>query len=141
MIRTLALATALGAAAPAFAQPPPLPAPVTTTIRNLDATSSGQPIVMPSGPLRVTLSETVIPPHGKLPAHQHPYPRYVYVAAGRLRVTNLVTGQVQELKAGDITADPVGQWHEAEALGDDSVRLFALDQAPPGAATSIRREP
>ena len=140
MIRTLVLAAALGVvAAPAAAQAPP--SPVTTPIRTLEATSSGQPILMPSGPLRVTLSETVIPPHGRLAAHQHPYPRYVYVAAGRLRVTNLVTGQVQELKAGDLTVDPIGQWHEAEALGETPVRLLALDQAPPNAPTSIPRAP
>lgn len=116
-------------------------APVTTPLKSLDATSAGQAIVMPTGPLRVTVSQTVIPAHGALPAHKHPYPRYVYVAAGAVRVTNLVTGQVFEMKAGDMTIDPIDQWHKAEALGDQPATLFAIDQAPPGAATSIRREP
>lgn len=115
-------------------------APTTTVLRTFDTTSAGQPVVMPAGPLRVSVSQTLIPPHGALPAHKHPYPRYVYVLEGQLRVTNLVTGQAQELKAGDVTIDPVDQWHKAEAIGDGPVRLIAVDQAPPGAATSIRRD-
>ena len=61
--------------------------------------------------------------------------------SGRVRVTNLDTGQAAELKAGDMTIDPIDQWHRAEALGDEPVRLIAIDQAPPGAATTVRREP
>jgi quercetin dioxygenase-like cupin family protein len=131
------LAAAFFAATAAAAQP----APVTTVLKTLDATSAGQPIVMPAGPLRVTLSETTIAAHGVLPPHKHPYPRYVFVTAGRLRVTNLVTGQVSELKTGDTTIDPIGQWHEAVALGDDAVHLITIDQAPPGAPASVRRDP
>jgi quercetin dioxygenase-like cupin family protein len=126
------------AASTAAAQTPA--APVTTPLKSLEATSAGQPIVMPQGPLRVTVSQTVIPAHGALPVHKHPYPRYVYVLAGRVRVTNLVTGQAFELKAGDMTIDPVDQWHKAEALGDGPARLVAVDQAPPGAATTIRQD-
>ncbi|HEV2531018.1 cupin domain-containing protein [Phenylobacterium sp.] len=137
MIRALALLAALVTASAAAAQP----AAVTTPLKSLDATSAGQPIVMPAGPLRVTVSETLIPAHGALPVHKHPYPRYVYVLAGRVRVTNLVTGQAAELKAGDMTIDPIDQWHRAEALGDEPVRLIAIDQAPPGAPTTVRREP
>ena len=138
MIRAfLAVALATVAATAAIAQP----APVTTPLNSREATSAGQPIIMPAGPLKVTLSQTVIPAHGALPVHKHPYPRYVYVAAGQVRVTNLVTGEVQELKAGDMTIDPIDQWHKAEALGDQPVTLFAIDQAPPGAPTTIRREP
>lgn len=137
MIRAVLAAALLAGASPAAAQP----APVTTPLKSLDATSAGQPVVMPQGPLRVTVSETTIPAHGALPAHKHPYPRYVYVLAGRVRVTNLVSGQILELKAGDMTIDPVDQWHTAEALGDQPARLIAVDSAPPGATTTIRREP
>jgi hypothetical protein len=70
MIRTLTLTAALVLAPAAVAQP----APVTTPLKVLEATNSGQPVVMPAGPLRVTLSETVIPAHGGLPPHKHPYP-------------------------------------------------------------------
>ena len=137
MIRALALLTGLAAASAAAAQP----APVTTVLKRTQATSAGQPIVMPQGALQVTISETTIPPHGALPVHKHPYPRYVYVLSGRVRVTNLDTGQAAELKAGDMTIDPVGQWHRAEALDEDAVRLITVDQAPPGAATTVLREP
>src|SRR5665213_3280278 len=137
MIRALALLAGLAAASAVAAQP----SPVTTALKRAEATSSGQPIVMPQGPLRVTVSETTIPPHGALPVHKHPYPRYVYVLSGRVRVTNLDTGQVAELKAGDMTIDPVGQWHKAQALGEDGVRLITVDQAPPGALTTVLREP
>ena len=140
MIAKLLIASAVVAlAGAAVAQTPP--APVTTTLRSLEATSAGQPIVMPKGKLRVTVSQTLIPAHGSLPVHKHPYPRYVYVAEGAVRVTNLVTGQVFDMKAGDMTIDPTGQWHKADALGDGPARLIAIDQAPPGAATTIRREP
>jgi len=137
MIRAFLATALLAIASAAVAQP----APVTTPLKTLDATSAGQPVVMPSGPLRVTVSETTIPAHGALPAHKHPYPRYVYVLAGRVRVTNLVSGQAFELKAGDMTIDPVDQWHTAEALGDQPASLIAIDSAPPGAAVTIRREP
>jgi quercetin dioxygenase-like cupin family protein len=138
MIRALLAIAVLAAATAAAAQAPPTA--VTTPLKSLDATSAGQPIVLPPGPLRVTVSQTVIPPHGALPVHKHPYPRYVYVLEGQVRVTNLVTGQAFELKAGDMTIDPVDQWHKAEALGDGPARLIAVDQAPPGAATTIRRD-
>ena len=139
MIRALIVAAGLALATQAAAQTPP--APVTTPLKTLEATSAGQPIVMPAGPLKVTVSETLIPAHGAIPAHKHPYPRYAYVLSGRVRVTNLESGQSFELKAGDVTIDPVDQWHKAEALGDEPARLITVDQAPPGAATTIRREP
>jgi quercetin dioxygenase-like cupin family protein len=138
MIRALALLAALAVASAATAQP--APAPVITVLKTFDATSAGQPVVMPAGPLRVTVSQTVIPRLGALPPHKHPFPRYVYVLAGQLRVTNLVTGQVSELKAGDMTIDPIDQWHEARAI-DGAVTLITIDQAPPGAATTVRRDP
>jgi quercetin dioxygenase-like cupin family protein len=148
MIRALALPAAVAAlacAASATAQPAPSAAPsaapVTTALKRVEATSSGQPIVMPKGPLRVTVSETTIPPHGSLPVHKHPYPRYVYVLSGRVRVTNLDTGQAAEFKAGDMTIDPIGQWHKAQALGEEGARLITVDQAPPGAQTTVLREP
>jgi quercetin dioxygenase-like cupin family protein len=139
MIRACLVAAFAAAATSVVAQP--APAPTTTTIKAIEATSAGQPIVMPQGPLRVTLSQTVIPARGGLPPHKHPYPRYVYVAAGRLKVTNLDTGKVDEFKAGDMTVDPIDQWHQAEVVGNEAVTLFVIDNAPPGAATSVRREP
>lgn len=137
MIRTLALFAALAIAAPTAAQP----APSTTVLMTLRATEAGQTIVPPQGPVEVTASQTIVPPHGHIAVHKHPYPRYVYVAEGRLKVTDDDTGKTYELKAGDVSIDPVGQWHEGEALGDDPVRLIVVDQTPPGVSNVIRRQP
>ncbi|HSV01913.1 MAG TPA: cupin domain-containing protein [Phenylobacterium sp.] len=133
------LAGAVALAGAAAAQAPPKP--VTTTLKTLSATSAGQPIVLPPGPVQATVSETTVPPHGQIAPHKHPYPRYVYVLAGRVRVINLVTGQTYELKAGDMSLDPVDQWHKAEALGDGPARLIALDQTPPGVSNVVRQAP
>jgi quercetin dioxygenase-like cupin family protein len=133
----LPILTLLLIAAPAAAQVPPVPAkPVT-----IDATLSGQPIRAAEGPLRVTVTQTVIPVGGRLPPHKHPYPRVVNVLAGRLKITNLDTGQVREAVAGDWMVDAVDQWHEAQVLGDEPARLMTIDQAPPGAAVTIPKNP
>lgn len=134
MRRIACLILPLVLAGPAWAQ-----APATQPLATLDATLSGQPVVAPGGPLRVTVSETLLPPGARLAAHKHPYPRVVQVVAGRLRVTNLDTGLVSEVKAGDWLVDAVDQWHEAVVLGEEPVRLLTIDQAPPGAAVTVPR--
>ena len=124
-------------AVPVAAQVPPAPGnPVT-----IEATLSGQPIRAAGGPLSVTVTQTVIPAGGRLPVHKHPYPRVVNVLAGRLKITNLDTGQVREAEAGDWMVDAVDQWHEAEVLGSEPARLMTIDQAPPGATVTIPRNP
>jgi quercetin dioxygenase-like cupin family protein len=128
----------LAVAAPAAAQGP---APSTRAIATVDATLTGQAIDPPAGPLRVTVSETTLPVGGRLPAHKHPYPRVVNILSGRLRVTNLDTGQAREVKAGDWVVDAVDQWHEAATLGDEPVRLLTIVPAPPGAAVTIPLAP
>ncbi|MFN3584544.1 cupin domain-containing protein [Phenylobacterium sp.] len=128
---TIAPLAALFAAAPAAAQA------VNTPVATLDATLTGQPIVAAPGPLRVTVTETLIPAGGRLAPHKHPYPRVVQVVAGHLKVTNLDTGAVSEPKPGEWLVDAVDQWHEAVALGAAPVRLLVIDQAPPGAAVTI----
>ena len=138
MIRTMSLLAALAAAAPAVAQ---APAPETTVMLTVKQTSVGQPILLPPGPVEVTASETLVPPHGRIPPHKHPYPRYVYVVEGRLKVTDDDTGQTYEIKAGQASIDPIGQWHEAEAQGDGPARLIVLDQTPPGVSNVIRKQP
>lgn len=119
-------------------------APVSPTSRPLaafEATQSGQPILLPEGPVTVSVSETTIPPGGTIAAHKHPFQRYAYVLAGRVRVTNLDTGAVAELSPGDFGVEARGQWHQGEALGATEVRLLVIDQAPPGQANMVRRDP
>lgn len=137
MIRASLIVAALLPAAPAVAQsPPPVGQPVV-----IEQTMSGQPIRAAAGDLRITVGQTVIAAGAGLPPHKHPYPRLVQVLAGRLRVTNLDTGQVRELTAGEWVVDAVEQWHSAEALGGEPVRLMTIDQAPPGAAVTVLRRP
>lgn len=131
------LATAgFALATPAAAQPLTLGTPVT-----IDATLSGQPIRPPLGDLRVTITRTELPVGGRLAAHKHPYPRLVQVQAGRLAIRNLDTGENREVKAGDWVVDAIDQWHEGVVLGDEPVRLLTIDQAPPGAAVTVPRNP
>lgn len=136
-MRSALLAALALAAGPAAAQP----APTQTTVATLERTLSGQPIVAPAGQLSVTVSEALIPVGGRLPQHKHPYLRIGHVLAGRLKVTNHVTGAVVEIGAGQWVVDPIDQWHEGEAVGDQPVRLLLIDQAPPGKAVTIPRNP
>ncbi|HEY8572212.1 cupin domain-containing protein [Phenylobacterium sp.] len=129
---------AVVAATPAAAQ---APAPVSRQISAQARTMSGQPILLPQGPVQVTYTETVVPPGGALPPHKHPYPRYALVMSGRLKVTNLVTGTVSEVKAGELAIDAIDQWHEAVVLGAEPVRMLVIDQAPPGVVNTVRRDP
>lgn len=137
MIRATLVVAAFAVAAPAMAQSPP---PVGQLVV-VEQTLSGQPIRAPGGDLRITVGQTVIAAGAGLPPHKHPYPRLVQVLAGRLKVMNLDTGQVRELAAGEWVVDAVDQWHSAEALGGEPVRLLTIDQAPPGAAVTILRRP
>jgi quercetin dioxygenase-like cupin family protein len=136
MQRLAALALALVAPA-ALAQP----APVTTPVGQFDTTLSGQPIALPQGPVRVSVSETVIPAGASLPEHRHPYPRFIRVLEGEIAVKNLDTGETRALKAGDFAVEALGQWHTGQALGKGPARLLVIDQAPPGAGNMERRAP
>jgi quercetin dioxygenase-like cupin family protein len=129
------LALALLVAGPALAQPGPVSKPLAA----IEATLSGQPIDPPAGPLRVTVTEVTIPAGGGLAAHKHPYPRVVQVLEGRLKVTNLVTGQSVEKGVGDWMVDAVEQWHEAQALDGRPARIMTIDHAPPGAAVTVMK--
>lgn len=127
------------AAATACADPPV--SPNSRPIAVFDTTQGGQPIMLPQGPVRVSLSETTIPPGGVIAAHRHPNQRFAYVLAGRVRVTNLDTGGVVELSPGDFAVEAREQWHEGAALDGAGARLLIIDQAPPGQGNMIRRDP
>lgn len=132
-----AAALLLAACASASAQEQAATTPLTTAT----TTNSGQPILLPQGPMQVTVSRVVIPAGAKLPVHKHPFPRYAYVEAGRIRVTNIDTGGEVEFAPGGFIVEAVGQWHTGQALGAQDVRLLVIDQHPPGAATTERRDP
>jgi quercetin dioxygenase-like cupin family protein len=101
-------------------------------ISKTDVTSSGQPIVLPRGHIKVITSTYEIPPGTKLPVHKHNYPRYGYMLSGQLRITNVDTGKSTTFNPGDFIIESLGQWHKAESIGTDPVKLVVIDQVARG---------
>ena len=109
------------AAAPAAAA-----APIQTRYKE---TISGQPLAPPPNPFELLVTEVKYPTPHVIACHKHSWPRYVYVQAGRLRVTNHDTRQVKEFKAGQVVVEAIGQWHHGDVL-----EAVTLGRARPGAA-------
>lgn len=102
-------------------------------------TSSGQPIVMPQKDVQITVSTYDIPAGAKLPEHKHPYPRYGFMESGTLRVTNLDVGKTETYGPGSFILEAVDQWHKAENVGTEPVKLLVIDFMPKGATSTILR--
>ena len=66
----------------------------------VSTTWTGQPIVLPQGPVEVRGLRVDIPAGGRLPPHKHPFPRYAFLVEGRLKVINEVTGESRVFEAG-----------------------------------------
>jgi quercetin dioxygenase-like cupin family protein len=130
----------LGAAARASetntAAVPVLVIPVLATA----VTASRQPIVLPQHDARVVVSTYDIARDTTLPEHEHPYPRYAYVLAGKLRVTNTETGHSDVYAAGDFIIEAIGQWHQAVSLDDQPVTLLVIDQVAGEESNVIMRK-
>ncbi len=117
------------------------PAPVVVTpIRSTTATSTGQPIVPPQKNVEVSASIFEIAPGAVLPVHKHPFPRYAYVLAGTLEVTNVDTGKSDVFKTGDFIVEMVDEWHKGANIGADAVRLLVVDQIEKGAQATVLRQ-
>jgi quercetin dioxygenase-like cupin family protein len=114
--------------------------PVVTQLKATSTTDAGQPIVLPATDAHVIASIFDIPPGVTLPVHQHPFPRYAYVLAGELRVTNVETGQATTYKAGDFVVEMVGQWHQGASIGDGAVKLLVIDQVEGNAAHTVLKQ-
>lgn len=100
-------------------------------------TSSGQPIVLPQKDAQVIVSTYEIPPGAVLPKHKHPFPRYGYVQAGTIDVTNVDTGKTQTFKTGDFILEAVDQWHYGATVGTETVRLLVIDMVEKGATNTV----
>jgi quercetin dioxygenase-like cupin family protein len=103
-------------------------------------TASGQPIVLPQGNIQVVTSTYEIAPGAKLPEHKHPYPRYGYLLSGELRITNTETGKSEDYKPGDFIVESLGQWHKAENIGTEPIKLLVIDQIEAGKNNTILRK-
>ena len=111
------------------------PATVETVLRS-STTIADQPISLPQGPVEVTASIFTIEPGASLPIHRHPFPRYGYVLAGELTVSNSETGKSTTFREGEFIIESVAQWHRGANTGASPLKLLVIDQAPPGAKTT-----
>jgi quercetin dioxygenase-like cupin family protein len=127
---TAAYALDSGAAAPV----------VVTPVKSTSVTSIGQPIVLPQGNVEVAASIFDIAPGATLPVHKHPFPRYAYVLAGTLKVTNVDTGKSDTFKAGDFIVEMIDQWHQGANIGLDPVKLLVIDQVAAGAQATVLKQ-
>ena len=104
------------------------------------AVVAGQPIVLPRESPEVRVVTLEIAPGAVLPEHKHPYPRYGYVLAGTLRVTNSDTGTSMVYGIGDFIIEAVDQWHRGASVGSGPVRLLVIDQVEGGQGNVVTRE-
>jgi quercetin dioxygenase-like cupin family protein len=112
-----------------------------TPLLSTAVTSSGQPIVLPQGNIQLITSIYEIAPGAKLPEHEHNSQRYGYLLSGRLRISNTETGKSEEYKPGDFIVESRGQWHKAENIGGEPIKLLVIDQVEPGEKTTVLRQP
>jgi quercetin dioxygenase-like cupin family protein len=82
-----------------------------------------------SGSMQIAMRQQTLPPGGKLPEHRQNGDRYLFVVSGRLKVSDLVTGDEQIVEAGKMASEQPGDWHVAEALGSEPVVLYIIDRA------------
>jgi quercetin dioxygenase-like cupin family protein len=120
-------------AAPALASPQVKVTPLFAAT----ATSIGQPIVLPkqNAEVRVTLYEIAV--GAVLPVHKHPFHRYAYVLAGKLRVSDKDNTKSFDYSAGDFLIEMVDTWHYGENIGTEPVRLLVIDQTESGQSNTI----
>jgi quercetin dioxygenase-like cupin family protein len=94
----------------------------------------------PAESVRVAMRQETLPAGGRLAEHRTEGERYLYVVSGRLKVSNLVTGEEQIVEAGKMAAEQPGDWHVAQALGAEPVALYVIDRTPAeAAATAVSR--
>ncbi len=113
---------------------------VVTPLASTTVTANGQPITLPQKNVQVLVSTYDIPGGATLPVHKHPFPRYAYVLAGTLQVTNSDTGKSNTYKTGDFIVEMIGEWHQAINVGTDSVKLVVIDQVEEGTQNTVLRE-
>jgi len=132
MFPALFAAVALAAAAPA--QP-------TSSAVKFDQTITGQPVILPQGPVAVEVRVSEFPAGFKGPVHKQPYARYAYILSGRLRVHYEDGGVTKEFGQGEAMIEGIDQWHWVEPVGSEGVKVLVIDQTPPGAANVVIRRP
>src|ERR1700750_922262 len=135
----LLLAAALSATAALALDSGGTPVVVTPLVSRTE-TASAQPIALPQKNVQVLVSTYDIAAGATLPVHKHPFPRYAYVLAGTLQVTNVETGKSTTYKTGDFIIEMIGQWHQATNVGDGPVKLLVIDQVEEGTQNTVLRK-
>jgi quercetin dioxygenase-like cupin family protein len=130
-----ALGVALSASA-AFA----LEGVTVTPLTEITETASGKLITLPQNNVRVIVSTFDIAPGATLPIHKHPFARYGIVQARTLKVTNVETNESKVYKTGDFVVEMIDQWHRAENVGENAVKLLVIDQVEGTAANTILKD-
>ena len=106
--------------------------PVVTPVLTADVTATGQPFTFPTNNAQVVVATYEIPEGATLPEHKHPYPRFGYMLAGTLRVTNTETGKSAVYKAGDFIPEAIDQWHQGATVGPGPAKLLVIDVTEKG---------
>lgn len=130
-MRKLTLIGLLAATLPglAFAAPSPPPALEAAQTRPLSLALPQED--EPKGDkVRMTVVQATLAPGESLPDNARTALRYIYVKSGRLQVSNLVTGDQQEVEAGEFAVESAGQWHTGKAMGAEPVEVLLIEQAP-----------
>jgi len=113
--------------------------PVVTPVLTTDVTASGQPFTFPAKDAQVVVSTYEIPAGAALPQHKHLFPRFGYMLAGTLQVTNAETGKSELYKAGDFIPEAIGQWHQGANVGTDTAKLVVIDVIEKGQSNTVLR--
>ncbi len=108
-----------------------------TPVISARTTASGQPIALPKQNPEVQVSVFEIPVGAVLPVHMHPFHRYAYVLAGKLRVSDRDNVKTFDYVAGDFLIEMVDTWHYGTNIGSEPVRLLVIDQVEAGAQNTI----
>lgn len=111
-------------------------APGPQAVVDTDKTMAGQPLVLPSGPVRVVATRIVLPAGATIGTHMHLWARYVYVESGEVQLTLTGAGTTRTFKAGEMIVEPIGKWHSGRIVSDTV--LVATEQVPPGRCNTIR---
>jgi quercetin dioxygenase-like cupin family protein len=116
-----------------------VPAPTSTVLNRASLTVTGQPLALPGPAVEVIISRIEIPAGGALPMHKHPWPRYAIVESGRLRIHYEEARLVREFGPGEAVIEAIDQWHEAQVVGPEPLRIIVIDHVPPGQNNVVRR--
>ncbi|MGY4494528.1 cupin domain-containing protein [Pseudomonas sp. TE3610] len=90
----------------------------------------------PSGQAQLTTLRIVLPPHCKLPWHEHPIPNVAYVISGKLTIEDKQSGHSKVVGAGQAFAESVGAVHRG-VTGDEGAVVLVTYAGVDGVALSI----